>query len=81
MRVAEPTAADLLHLDVDTRLGAYLWTQLWEDEWDEEMVSTALRFAYGLGYSDALTENQRGKLCLDHGFAVPARGQVADLGD
>lgn len=74
MRAAEPSAADLLHLDIDVRIGVDVWVQLWEaEEWDDDVLGAALRFAYGLGYYDALTESPRGKLCRDHGFPIPVR--------
>lgn len=72
----EPTPADLLHLDIDLRIGVDVWSQLWEArEWDYEMLGAVLRFVYGLGYYGALTEDQRGKLCRDHGLPVPTRGR------
>ena len=71
----EPSPFDLIQVDVDVRLGAYVWTHLWElDEWSEDAIAAVLRFAYGLGYCDALTESERGKLFRDHGCSVPARG-------
>ena len=71
---AEPTATDLLQLDIDLRIGADLWAEASQiGEWNEERLGAVLRFAYGQGYHDALTEPQRGKLCRDHGFAVPSR--------
>lgn len=70
----EPTAVDLLQLDIDLRIGADLWVEASEiGEWNEERLWAFLRFAYGRGYHDALTEPQRGKLCRDHGLGVPRR--------
>lgn len=72
----EPTPADLLDLDIDLRIGLDVWAQLWEvREWDYDVLGSVLRFAYGLGYYDALTEDERGTLCRDHGLAVPTRGR------
>lgn len=69
-----PTAAELLDLDIDLRLGAEAWTQLWEAaELSEALVSALLRLAYGLGYLDALSEPIEGRLCLEHGLRVPQR--------
>jgi hypothetical protein len=68
----EPSAEDLLHLDIDVRIGADLWA-LGIEEYDDEVLGAVLRFAYGRGYYDALSEPQRGQLCRDHGFAVPKR--------
>jgi hypothetical protein len=66
---------DLLYLDIDLRIGVDGWTQVWGiDDWDDEQLAAVLRFAYGRGYLEALTEPERGKLCRDHGFAVPSRG-------
>jgi len=66
-----PTPADLLALDIDLRL-AELWSATSEvDHWHEEQLWALLRFAYGRGYHDALTESQRGRLCQEHGLLVP----------
>jgi hypothetical protein len=32
-----------------------------------------MRAAYGKGYCDALTEDEPGSLCRDHGYIVPDR--------
>ena len=32
-----------------------------------------MRAAYGKGYCDALTEDDPGSLCHDHGYRIPAR--------
>jgi hypothetical protein len=32
-----------------------------------------MRAAYGKGYCDALTEDDLGRLCVDHGYRVPDR--------
>ena len=32
-----------------------------------------MRAAYGKGYCDALTEENPGSLCADHGYRVPHR--------
>lgn len=64
---------DLLELDIDLRL-----TELWREaadvsEWNLEVVSAFMRAAYGKGYCDALTEEDPGSLCLEHGYEIPAR--------
>jgi len=70
----EPSALDLLELDLDVRLLA-LWLQAWEvEQWGTEIVAPFLRVAYWTGYRDALTENERGKLYTDCGQTVPVRG-------
>jgi hypothetical protein len=68
-----PTRIDLLELDIDLRL-----TDLWREalgieEWSIEVVSAFMRAAYGKGYCDALTEDEPGSLCADHGYRIPAR--------
>lgn len=70
----EPTSADLLELDIDLRIGVEAWTELWTtEEASESLLSALLRFAYGRGYVDALSEPIRARLCRDHGFRVPRR--------
>ncbi len=64
---------DLLELDIDLRL-----TELWREaadvsEWSLEVVSAFMRAAYGKGYCDALTEDEPGSLCVEHGYEIPAR--------
>lgn len=64
---------DLLELDIDLRL-----TELWREaadvsEWSLEVVSAFMRAAYGKGYCDALTEEDPGSLCVEHGYEIPAR--------
>jgi hypothetical protein len=71
-----PTRIDLLELDIDLRL-----TDLWREalgieEWSIEVVSAFMRAAYGKGYCDALTEDEPGSLCADHGYRIPARKAV-----
>ena len=66
-----PSRIDLLELDIDLRL-----TDLWREaagieEWSLEVVAAFMRAAYGKGYCDALTEDDRGSLCVDHGYRVP----------
>jgi hypothetical protein len=68
-----PSRIDLLELDIDLRL-----TDLWReaadvDEWNLEIVAAFMRAAYGKGYCDALTEDQPGSLCHDHGYQIPDR--------
>ena len=68
-----PTRIDLLELDIDLRL-----TDLWREaadvgEWNLEIVAAFMRAAYGKGYCDALTEDQPGALCHEHGYRIPDR--------
>jgi hypothetical protein len=68
-----PSRIDLLELDIDLRL-----TDLWREaadvsEWNLEIVAAFMRAAYGKGYCDALTEDEPGALCHDHGYRIPAR--------
>ena len=68
-----PSRMELLELDIDLRL-----TDLWVEaagvqEWNLDVVAAFLRAAYGKGYCDALTEDQPGSLCHDHGYEVPLR--------
>jgi hypothetical protein len=71
---SEPTVEDLLYLDIDLRIGVDGWALLWEmDDSGDEQLAAVIRFAYGRGYLHALSEPERGKLCRDHGFAVPHR--------
>jgi hypothetical protein len=68
-----PTRIDLLELDIDIRL-ADLWREAHEiEEWNLEVVGAFIRAAYGKGYCDALTEDDRGSLCVEHGYRVPER--------
>jgi hypothetical protein len=72
---SEPSKGDLLHLDIDLRIGV----ETWVDYWLAKRTRTAraaeiLRTVYGKGYTDALTEPCRGQLCRDHGLRVPERG-------
>ena len=43
------------------------------DEWNLEVVAAFMRAAYGKGYCDALTEDNPGSLCEDHGYRIPSR--------
>ena len=71
-----PSRIDLLELDIDLRL-ADLWREATEvGEWRLEVVAAFIRAAYGKGYCDALTEEQPGSLCHEHGYRVPARRRV-----
>lgn len=73
MKRAEPTALDRLELDLDTRL-LWVWCAAWEVEgWAGDQIAPFIRLAYVNGYRDALTEQQRGKLYVDHGETVPTR--------
>ncbi|HSW78985.1 MAG TPA: hypothetical protein VLF88_03165 [Candidatus Babeliales bacterium] len=64
---------ELLALDIDLRM-----TDLWREmadipEWNLDAVAAFMRAAYGLGYCDALTEENSGQLCTDNGFKVPEK--------
>jgi hypothetical protein len=68
-----PSRIDLLELDIDLRL-ADLWREANEiADWNFEVVGAFIRAAYGKGYCDALTEDSRGALCVEHGYRVPER--------
>ena len=68
-----PSRIELLELDIDTRLSD-LWKETIEiEEWNLEVVAAFMRAAYGKGYCDALTEDNPGGLCADHGYRVPDR--------
>ena len=68
-----PPAIDLLELDIDLRL-ADLWREAADvTEWNLDVMAAFLRAAYGKGYCDALTEEDPGSLCHDHGYRIPAR--------
>jgi hypothetical protein len=72
-----PSRIDLLELDIDLRL-ADLWREAYEiGEWKLEVVAAFIRAAYGKGYCDALTEEDPGSLCADHGYRVPERRYAA----
>lgn len=69
-------ASDALELDIDGRL-LHAWEQLTpEPEYSAGLVAALLRYAYGQGYSDALTEPVPGMLHTSHGYAVPARRKL-----
>jgi len=71
-----PSRIDLLELDIDLRL-ADLWREAADvSEWSLEVVAAFMRAAYGKGYCDALTEEDPGSLCHDHGYRIPARRQL-----
>jgi hypothetical protein len=77
----QPTRIELLELDIDLRL-----TDLWREaadisEWNLDVVAAFMRAAYGKGYCDALTEDARGSLCVDHGYRVPGRRQQQPVRD
>ena len=66
-----PSRIDLLELDIDLRL-ADLWREAADvGEWSLEVMAAFMRAAYGKGYCDALTEETRGSLCLEHGYRIP----------
>ena len=68
-----PTRIELLELDIDVRL-ADLWAEACDvGEWNLEVVAAFMRAAYGKGYCDALTEDDPGSLCHEHGYRIPLR--------
>ena len=68
-----PTRQELMDLDIDLRL-TWLWHAIWTvPDLDLEFVASCVRFAYGAGYFDALTEEVRGKLYREHAYDVPKR--------
>lgn len=68
-----PSRIELLELDIDLRL-TDLWVEASEvEEWSLDVVAALMRAAYGKGYCDALTEDEPGSLCRDHGYVVPDR--------
>jgi hypothetical protein len=68
-----PSRIDLLELDIDMRL-MDLWREASDvSEWNLEIVAAFMRAAYGKGYCDALTEDQPGSLCEEHGYRIPGR--------
>jgi hypothetical protein len=68
-----PTRIELLELDIDVRI-TDLWAEAVEvDDWSLDVVAALMRAAYGKGYCDALTEEEPGSLCRDHGYVVPVR--------
>jgi hypothetical protein len=72
-----PTRIDLLELDIDLRLSD-LWREALDvSDWNLEVVAAFIRAAYGKGYCDALTEESPGALCLEHGYRMPERREVA----
>ena len=76
-----PSRIDLLELDIDLRL-ADLWREAAEiSEWNLEVVAAFMRAAYGKGYCDALTEDDPGSLCVEHGYRVPARQERTPVED
>jgi hypothetical protein len=75
-RLAQDVA---LHADIDARL-ADAWLGFWGTAgWEPETVSAFMRWSYGQGYSDCLTEPVRGTLLRDHGLAVPKRERREDI--
>ena len=71
-----PTRIELLELDIDLRL-TDLWREALEtDEWNLQVAAAFMRAAYGKGYCDALTEEDHGSLCRDHGYRIPLRNPM-----
>ena len=74
MAKKRPSRVDLLELDIDLRLSD-LWREMGDiTDWNLEIAAAFMRAAYGKGYCDALTEDDPGSLCLQHGYRVPDRG-------
>src|SRR5438094_1877817 len=79
--VSKPTRIDLLELDIDLRL-ADLWREASEiGDWNLDVVAAFMRAAYGKGYCDALTEENPGSLCHDHGYRIPGRRDASPARD
>ena len=75
----KPSVAELLELDIDSRIGVECWRETWATVGlEDETVAALLRYAYGQGYTDALTEPHLGQLCDDHGLRVPKRRARSD---
>lgn len=67
----DDSAMSMLELDLDVRL-AELWGEATQMVgWDLDAVAAFMRAAYGRGYTDALSEDDRGKLMREHGYSVP----------
>jgi len=63
-----------LTIDIDCRI-AGLWAEADRVEtWDIETVAAFMRAAYGMGYTQALGEDVRGRLFREHGYRLPTRG-------
>ena len=76
-----PTRIDLLELVNHLRL-ADLWREAAEvGEWNLELVAAFMRASYGKGYCDALTEDDPGSLCHEHGYRIPPRRQPTSSRD
>ena len=73
----EPSARDLLSMDIDLRVGVDAWALGWRVVAKRtpatDDLASALRLAYGQGYLDALTESRRGELLRNHRIPVPRR--------
>lgn len=68
-----PSRIELLELDIDLRLSD-LWAEACEvGDWSLDVMAAFMRAAYGKGYCDALTEDDPGALCRDHGYRIPSR--------
>lgn len=68
-----PSRVELLELDIDLRL-ADLWREVSDiTEWNLEIAVAFMRAAYGKGYCDALTEDDQGSLCVEHGYRLPEK--------
>jgi hypothetical protein len=71
--MSRPTRIELLELDIDLRLSD-LWREAADvSEWSLDVVAAFIRAAYGKGYCDALTEEEPGTLCVEHGYRLPER--------
>ena len=71
-------ANEEVELDIDLRI-IQVWSAFWAtDEWGIESVAAFLRWAYGQGYHDCLSEATRGKLFRDHGYPIPRRSNSED---
>jgi hypothetical protein len=69
------TQQENFETDIELRMVDLCAQAIDVEEWDLETALIYMRCAYTNGYSNALTEKKRGKLCLKHGYRVPQRGE------
>jgi hypothetical protein len=70
----EPTAQELLELDLDLRQHEALLSALDARRRTEGLLATSMRLSYVYGYLDALGEGVRAQLCREHHLPLPRRG-------
>ena len=69
----EPSANELLELDLDIELAPLISDVLSHETWRAPEVLWLLRFAWGKGYLRACEERHRGQFLRNHGLSVPPR--------